>query len=179
MEELAAGWETIRALTPRAEYAVEASTPCVHRPRSLVVCALAAACLGDERSARRLEDAAAGLGAEEYGRVSDARIRLALARGNLEEVARLVDQADAPRKTLIRSTKLAPIAARLEALAALGRGDALEAEAARWLQPGTYLEPFALRALGTVRHDDELLASAASRFEAMGLDWHAARTRPT
>src|SRR5262249_28042282 len=132
VEELAAGWETIRALTPRVEQAVDASTPCVHRPRSLVVCALAAACLGDNDAACRLEDAAVGFGAEEYGRVSDARIRLALERGELEEVARLLDTTEAPEKTLIRSTKLAPIAARLDALAVLGRKEAVEAEAQRW-----------------------------------------------
>jgi hypothetical protein len=178
VEELAAGWETIRALTPRVEEAVEASTPCVHRPRSLVVCALAAACLGGDDAARRLERKAAGFGAEEYGRVIDARIRLALERRELEEVARLLDTAETPQKTLIRSTKLAPIAARLDALAALGRREAVEAEAQRWLQPATYLEPFALRALGLVREDENLIVQALDRFERMGLDWHAGETRP-
>jgi DNA-binding SARP family transcriptional activator len=176
VEELAAQWERIRSLTPRAEEAVGASTPCVHRPRSLVVCALAAACMGDDGSARRLEEAAAELGAEEYGRVVDARIRLALVRRDLDEVGRLVEQAETPQRTLIRSTKLAPIAARLDALAALGRREAVEAEAPRWLQPKTYLEPFALRALGLVRGDEQLVADAADRFAAMGLDWHASRT---
>ena len=46
-----------------------------------------------------------------------------------------------------------------------------------YVQPGTYLEPFALRALGIVREDASLLERAAERFEALGLDWHAARTR--
>jgi hypothetical protein len=40
-----------------------------------------------------------------------------------------------------------------------------------------YLEPFALRALGLVREDDALVGQAAERFEAFGLEWHAARTR--
>src|SRR3990170_5851125 len=48
VEELAGGWEPIRELTPRVEQAVAANlaTPCVHNPRSLLVCALAHACLG-------------------------------------------------------------------------------------------------------------------------------------
>ena len=39
------------------------------------------------------------------------------------------------------------------------------------------LEPFALRALGVVREDEKLIAQAVSRFETLGLDWHAAETR--
>jgi hypothetical protein len=177
VEELAADWGRIRELTARAERAVEASTPCVHQPRSLVVCALAAACLGDEEEARRLESAAAELGAEEYGRVVDTRIRLALVRGDLERVERLLAEAEAPQKTLIRSTKLAPVAARLDALAALRRREEVESEAPGRLRPGTYLEPFALRALGLVRRDEGLVGQAAGRFEAVGLGWHATQTR--
>jgi hypothetical protein len=114
---------------------------------------------------------------EEYGRVVDTRIRLALVRGDLDQVERLLAESEAPRKTLIRSTKLAPVAARLDALAALGKQEQLEAEAPGLLRPGTYLEPFALRALGIVREDECLLDEAATRFEAMGLHWHAGETR--
>jgi hypothetical protein len=45
------------------------------------------------------------------------------------------------------------------------------------LRPETYLEPFALRALGFARADHGLIEQAVERFEAMGLDWHAAETR--
>ena len=45
------------------------------------------------------------------------------------------------------------------------------------MRPGMYLEPFALRALGIVREDDELITRALDRFEVMRLDWHAAQTR--
>ncbi len=45
------------------------------------------------------------------------------------------------------------------------------------LKPRTVLEPFGLPALGQVRGDDELIRQALARFEAMGLDWHAAETR--
>ena len=177
VEELAANWPRIRELTPRAEQAVEASTPCIHRPRSLVVCALAAACLGDDDEAQRLEKAAGSLGAQEYGRVVDTRIRLALARGDMKTIKKLLTESTVPRKTLIRSTKLAPVAARLDALAALKQRDLVEEEAPSWLQPATYLEPFALRALGVVRKDEELIGQAVAAFDAMGLDWHAAQTR--
>jgi hypothetical protein len=44
------------------------------------------------------------------------------------------------------------------------------------LRPHTYLEPFALRALGLVREDEELIREAIDRFRAMELDWHAAQT---
>jgi hypothetical protein len=39
------------------------------------------------------------------------------------------------------------------------------------------MEPFALRALGRVRGDDSLIEQALTRFEQMGLDWHAEETR--
>jgi hypothetical protein len=45
------------------------------------------------------------------------------------------------------------------------------------LRPGTYLEPFALRALGIVRGDPALVDEAAFRFDTMALGWHAAQTR--
>jgi hypothetical protein len=45
------------------------------------------------------------------------------------------------------------------------------------LRPGTYLEPFALRALGAVREDDLLIKRAVGRFAAMGLEWHAEQSR--
>ncbi len=117
------------------------------------------------------------LGAEEYGRVVDARMRLALARGDIECVERLLKESEAPAKTLMRSTKLAPVAARLDALAALQLRKAVEEAASRLLQPETYLEPFALRALGLVRADPTLLNQAAERFDTMTLAWHAAQTR--
>jgi DNA-binding SARP family transcriptional activator len=179
VEELAASWETIRNLTPRVEAAVtdNAATPCVHNPRSLLVSALAHACLGDEQEAARLEELADSLGIEEYGRVFDTRIRLALLRHDRDAVKRLLRASERPRKSLIRSTKFAPAAARLDALAALGVGERVEVEAQQFLRPGTYLEPFALRALGTVRGDGSLIDDAVAKFEAMGLAWYADETR--
>jgi DNA-binding SARP family transcriptional activator len=179
VEELAAGWDTIRDLTSRVEAAVgeNVATPCVHNPRSLLVSALAHACLGDEQEAARLKELADSLGTEEYGRVFDTRIRLALLRDELDTVERLLRDSERPRKSLIRSTKFAPVAARLDALAALGDRKRLDVEAEQLLRPGTYLEPFALRALGSVREDAALTDDAVAKFEAMGLDWYADQTR--
>jgi hypothetical protein len=64
----------------------------------------------------------------------------------------------------------------LDALAALREGTWVEREAASLNQPGTITEPFALRALGIVRDDDELIARADERFASLGLDWHRAQT---
>ena len=74
-------------------------------------------------------------------------------------------------------TSLATVTARLDALALLGHRDRVEAEARRLLVPGTYVEPFALRALGAVRGDALLKQQAIDRFERLGLRWHAAQTR--
>ena len=70
-----------------------------------------------------------------------------------------------------------PVPTFLDALAALGDRERIEAEAPRWLQPGTFAEPFALRALGIARGDRALLEQAVERFEAMGISWHAEQTR--
>ena len=69
-----------------------------------------------------------------------------------------------------------PPSAFLDALAALGDRERIEAEAPKWLQEGTFGEPFALRALGIVRGDRTLLRQALERFEAMELSWHAEQT---
>jgi len=50
----------------------------------------------------------------------------------------------------------------------------LEAEAPPLLRPATYLEPFALRALGTVCADRSLLDLAAARFDETG--WPGTRS---
>jgi hypothetical protein len=67
-------------------------------------------------------------------------------------------------------------AARLDVLVALRRYDSIEHEAPSLLQAGTLVEPFALRALGAARGDDELLGQADARFADLGLTWHMAQT---
>jgi hypothetical protein len=68
-------------------------------------------------------------------------------------------------------------AARLDALAALKRRSLVERDAPPLLRPDTYLEPFALRALGAVREDELLIKQAIDRFDAMELNWHAEQSR--
>jgi hypothetical protein len=53
----------------------------------------------------------------------------------------------------------------------------VEKEAGVLLRPGTYPEPFALRALGIVREDEALVERAQEGFAALRLDCHAAQTR--
>jgi hypothetical protein len=67
-------------------------------------------------------------------------------------------------------------AARLDAFVALGRYDLIERDAPELVQPGTTVEPFALRALGVARRDDDLLARADDLLAALGLEWHRAQT---
>lgn len=72
---------------------------------------------------------------------------------------------------------MSAIVNRLEAFTVLGNREKVEEEAPPLLKRRTYPEPFALRALGVVREDDELIRQALERFEAMGLDWHAEETK--
>jgi hypothetical protein len=114
---------------------------------------------------------------EGYGFVLAApRARLALLKGELDEVEKLL-----PLLTEYQRGQtwfaLPSAATRLDALAALGDRETVEAEAFEVARPKTYLEPFALRALGLVREDESLLDQAVARFEAMHLDWYAAETK--
>jgi class 3 adenylate cyclase len=175
VEELAGNWEEIRGMTERAEQAVAANaeTPCVRNLRVLLVCALAAQRLGDEKRSRELETAADALEIEDFAAWgSEARLRLALVRGDLESVARLADEQQGFRAAL----GPAPLAALLDALAALRLRDRAE-ETAALVRGSAYLEPFAVRALGVVRDDERLLEEAAARFQALGLGRHADETR--
>jgi predicted ATPase len=177
VEQLAGAWERIAELTPRAEHAAQQNTTrCLHNRVALLTCALASAYLGNEQEARRLEARSEERGVEHYGR-AESLIWLALHRGDLAAVERLLEELEHPGKSFLRSRKFAPVAARLDALAALGRREALEDAASPLLRAGTYLEPFALRALGLVREDPILVEQAAARFDAMALAWHADQTR--
>ncbi|MGH2483199.1 MAG: hypothetical protein ACRDE9_01930, partial [Candidatus Limnocylindria bacterium] len=174
--EVASGhWEAVRDLTAWAESAVAANiaTPCVLGVSMLLACALAQVHLGDLPEARRLEQAAADLGMEGYTAITAAPpIDIAMARGDLAEVEELLQTW--------RPDGLASVddlITWLNALMALGRRAEIEAEAPALVKPKTYLEPFALRALGFARNDDGLIEQAIQRFEAMGLDWHATQTK--
>lgn len=175
-EELAGDWAAIRALTPAAEEAVAANrdTPCTRNARTLLVCALAWQHAGAEEEARGLETKADELGLEGYEYSQQPpRLRLALARRERPDAGPPIRSSGGHVLTF----GLSHLSARLDALAAAGDRDAVEALASELLEPATYLEPFALRALGIVREDQELVAQALARFEAMRIDWHAAETR--
>ncbi len=178
VEELCGAWEGIAGLAQRTETAVEenVSTPCIRNARSLLVTALAAEHTGDAETAKYFEERAYELTTEGYEDVLAApRAHLALARGEIDVAMALVPAFD---EYQLQTWFALPIAtARLDALAAARDRDKLEREAPRFMRPGMYMEPFALRALGIVREDDDLIRLALDRFEVMRLDWHAAQTR--
>ncbi|MDQ2984540.1 MAG: AAA family ATPase [Actinomycetota bacterium] len=179
IEELAGRWDAIRALEQRAEGAVadNVATPCVRNPRSLLVCAIANVHGGDLDRAREQEERAQGMWMEGYGSTLNAPLlRLRLARGELDEIEELIEAPELRgwhRGWFIFSA----LTAQLDAFAALGDGPRAEQAAEPHLRRGTYLEPFALRALGSVREDKRLLEQAVAAFEGLGLDWHAAETK--
>jgi hypothetical protein len=129
---------------------------------------------GDRSRSRELEAEAidSGFGSHHWA-LSGPRLRLALTRGDLDEAAALV--ADKPVVLLVFGPS--GIAARLDAIAALRDRALAEEEAAPLVRPGTYVEPFALRALGIVREDEALLVRADERFAALGLDWYREQTQ--
>jgi tetratricopeptide (TPR) repeat protein len=177
--EVLGEWEEIRALIPRLRVAVEdnLATPCVRSARSLLVCAAACAGLDDTSEAAALEREADLLGMEGFGWIMDTpRIRLALRRGDLPTVERLVSSST----TFVGYRGIwyfpAAVATQLDALAALGDRPRVEEEAARTLEHESALQPFALRALGIVRGDRGLLRQAADRFQALGFERQAAET---
>jgi tetratricopeptide (TPR) repeat protein len=178
VEELAGAWEAISALTPRAEQDVDANldTPCIRNARSLFVAAAAAHATGSASAGDRLERKAETVATEGYDFVLAApRLRLALLRGDLDSADEFLAQIDPARGQSWFG--LAAEAARLDALAALGRREQVEELAEPALRPGSYLHPFARRALGVVRADRELLRDAVRAFDSMGLDWHVEQTR--
>jgi hypothetical protein len=180
VEELLGGWERIRELEDRTRTAVEenTSTPCVRNARALLVCAVASEALGDGERSLALEERADGLGIDGYGLVLDIpRLRLALARQDLALAERLLETPIPERGWYRGWMALSTIVTRLDGLAAVGDRSRVEAEARPCLRAGTYFEPFALRALGVVREDEQLLEQAAGRFEALGLEWHAGQTK--
>ena len=175
VEELAGNWERIRALEDRIELTVaeNRATPCVRNARSLLVCAVASEILGDRDRSRELEADADELPAMGLGMTFGApRLRLALARQDFATLDELLADKDwFSRQTWFL---LPGAAARLDALAVIGKEATIEAESlpAR----SGYLEPFRLRALGLARNDERLIAQADERFRALHLDWHAAQT---
>jgi class 3 adenylate cyclase len=177
VEASTGSWEAARALIAHTEAAVEANlaTPCPMNIGSLFWCALAASVVGDQSESRRLEEAAHATGMEGYAAATDGpRIWLALSRGNLEEVRELVEGLE---PELLKPSIGEIRCALFDGLVALGDGQRIELDAPEWIERGGYPRPFALRALGLLRKDEALVEQAAQAFDAMGLSWHAQRTR--
>ena len=170
-------WDEVRSMQDRTELAVgqNVGTPCIENARCLLTCAAACGELGLDAEAHRLEDAAAALGFEGYGIWLDPlRARLAMHRGDHEALAALAEGSDLWH--WMTWHHVSNTATRLETLVALGRLDQAAEDAVRLVQPDSLLEPFALRTLGLARQDEDLLARAIERFEALGLHWQASRT---
>ena len=168
-------WDALAAQTERVWSVVSANlaTPCVRNPRDRLLCGLAYLCLGDESRVAELERDASRLAGEGYDTALSApRLRMALERGDRAAAAALVDLP------VERAFVWGPavFSARLDALVALGLHYLVEREAPVLVQAGTMVEPFALRALGAARGDDELLAKADERFAALALEWHRSQT---
>jgi class 3 adenylate cyclase len=174
-EELAGNWEEIRAREPEVLAAVEANrdTPCIRHSRSILLCAAARSYGGDEQGARELEAASNEHHMRGHPYALEAvQIRLALARHDLDSLSEVIALEGMHRYVF----GLHDTAARLDAMAALRDRDRVERKASDFLQSGTYLEPFALRAIGIVRGDQALIDQADERFKLLGLDWHADQT---
>jgi class 3 adenylate cyclase len=174
VEQAEGRWEAVRNLTSRTEPAVadNIATPCIANVSSLLTLALSNVLLGDDREARRLEHEAEALGMEGYDAVlAPLYVEIAIARGDTAEVERMLSEWQPEGLHDVDG-----LIARLNALVALDRRPEIEAEAPALVKTDTYLEPFALRALGFARDDDSLITQAIERFTAMGMDWYATET---
>ncbi|MGH3008366.1 MAG: AAA family ATPase [Gaiellaceae bacterium] len=177
VESLSGAWGDVLALAPRVEERTEANlaSPCPMNVSNLLYCAVAAAHSGDGAEAERLEQEAEAIGMEGYGTQFDPpRMLLALARCDLAALDRLVSGQDEKPLIVDYSQSWAPL---FDALVVLGDRERVEADAPAWIAQESYVSPFALRALGLLREDERLVGQAAQAFEAMGLAWHAERTR--
>jgi tetratricopeptide (TPR) repeat protein len=180
LEEVRGDWRRIVELLPttRAVVADNLDTPCIRNTRSLLVSAAAAQLLGDERLARELEAQTESRAFEMRGQddiLLGPRLRLALARNDLETVVRLANSPDARRRQVWFFPGAA--ASYLDALAALRDPERVEREALAIGKEGTVLRPFALRALGLARGDESLIMQAADDFERLRLPFREAETR--
>ena len=174
IEDAAGGWDTIAERTDDIVAAVEGNleTPCTRNARSLLTAAVAQ--LASGREARALEERALLLAQRGWsaGALASPGIRLGLLRGDRGEIEKWLEV------DVFRMYVYGPgvMAARLDGLAAIRDSAQVEEVAPAYIEHGLFLEPFALRALGVVRDDDELLERADRLFAERSLDWHRAQT---
>ena len=178
LDEAAGRWDRLHERVERTERAVAANadTPCVFNARSLLACAAACAAVGLDDQARRLEAEELALGFEGWAyHLDPLRARLAIIRGDVNAVEALLDGSEKWSWKIYDFVNC--VAVRLDALVAVGQAAEAVEDAERYDLPGTYLEPFALRALGVARNDSALIARGQERFEALGLNWYAEQTK--
>jgi tetratricopeptide (TPR) repeat protein len=179
LEEVTGDWKAIQDLVPRTRQAVaeNADTPCIRNARTMLVCAAACVALGEDTMAADLEAEAERMRFEGWDAILDTpRLRLALARGDLETARNLAVPPLSHRRQVWFYP--AAVSTYLDAVAALGDREAVESVAAAVLgQEDSVLQAFALRALGIVRRDRALLDAAGERFETFGLEHQAVATR--
>jgi hypothetical protein len=101
-------------------------------------------------------------------------LALALARHDREEIRRIIDSIQPAWLTPGNWDQWTTL---FDGLVEVGDTERIEAEASQWLNRDMLVTPFAVRALAFARRDEALLTDAAARFETMGLDRHAQRTR--
>jgi class 3 adenylate cyclase/tetratricopeptide (TPR) repeat protein len=177
LEAAVQDWEAIRRLTQRTEESIAANlaTPCPFNVGLLILLAAAWADAGSTAEPERLLARVEEIGMTTYVRLHAPQwLALALARHDREDIRRLIDS--------IQPAWLAPgnwdqWTTLFDGLVEVGDTERIEAEASQWLNRDMFVTPFALRALAYARRDEALLNDAAARFEAMGLDQHAQRTR--
>ena len=168
-------WQRVCDLTPLTEATVDANlaTPCMLNQSALLICAIGHQLVGDKNESERLEAKAEALNLQGYDQGFDGlRLNLALSRGDLTRVEALVNHLEQPAT----HDNWARIDI-LGGLIALGELTQIEDKAPGWLVPGTYFEPFVLRALGAARNDTTMIDEAITLFKQMGLEWHAEETR--
>ena len=177
LESAVQDWEAVRRLTQRTEELIEANlaTPCPFNVGLLILLAAgwahAASTVEPKRLLARVEE----IGMTSYVAFHAPRwLALAIARHDREEIRRIIDSVQPARLTPGNWDQWTTL---FDGLVEVGDTERIEAEASQWLNRDMFVTPFAVRALAFARRDEALLADAAARFETMGLDRHAERTR--
>jgi hypothetical protein len=175
IEDAAGGWETLAARSEDIVDAVEGNleTPCTRNARSLLIAAVALLATGWEApalEARALELAHLGWSA---GGLASPGVRLGLLRGDRDEIKHWLDM------DVFRMHIYGPgvMTSRLDALAALRDRTQVEDIAPAYVEDGLFLAPFALRALGIVRGDDDSWNARTGSSPSAG--WIGTDRRPS
>ena len=180
VEEALGHWDEVRRLQHRVERAVAANqgTPCVLNARTLLSCAVACGELGLDAEAQRLEEAAVEQGFRRSASASGSTRRRRISRcceatssGSTRCSSRPARRGTVAGRQPLRAGDEARGADRARP-DARGRGS-------RDLPVAAGDVPRAVRAAHARPRAERshVTGQAIERFEAMGLGWHAAKTR--